>query len=241
MRHWGYAGDPDTMARKLQRNRALLRRSMEDEPNEPFHHYSLGKQYLLEHAHVEALTELRQAIELWQAQDSPAYGYVGPMFTVAACSALNLGQNEAVLELQARCPAAAVSSDLLYYAGIACQRLGRPAEAIGRLMRAATDPGVRQATETDPATATWQPRFLLAQIFNQMGEREESYRWSMEAVDQMPDRADILLGGARLAIQMGHPEDAARICRRVLASELDAEAKAQAQRFLCELEQTAAS
>jgi glycosyltransferase involved in cell wall biosynthesis len=241
VRHWGYATDPEAMARKLQRNRSLLERSISDEPDEPFHHYSLAKQYLWEHEHLSALSEVRQAIDLWTAQGMPAYGYVGPMFAVAACSALNLGQNDVVLALETECPPSMVSSDLLYYAGIACQRVGQPAAAIVRLRRAATDPGVRQATETDPATATWQPRLLMAQLYNQIGEREEAYRWAVEAVDLMPDRGDILLGGARLAMQMGHPEDAARICQRVLASQLDEAAKLNAQNLLLELGQAVPS
>jgi len=42
-------------------------------------------------------------------------------------------------------------------------------------------------------------------------------------------------------MQMGHPEDAARICQRVLASQLDEAAKLNAQNLLLELGQAVPS
>ena len=232
VRHWGYAGSPDVLGKKVERNRRLLQLSISEDPHEPFHHCSLGKQLVLQQQFSAAREELDQAMVLWQKQGQPAYGYVGPMFAVAACCALNLGFNDRVLELEAACPPQAVSSDLLYYAAIACQRLGHADDAIGRLKRAITDTSVHTATETDPATATWQPRLLLAQLHTQLGRREEAYGMAMEAIDSMPEQPEVFLGGAVMAIEMGHPDDALRICRRLLSGQADESSKARARQLI---------
>jgi glycosyltransferase involved in cell wall biosynthesis len=233
VKHWGYTGDGALMAAKLERNRKLLELSITEEPSEPMHHYSLGKQYVLERDFTAAAGALDLAMSLWQAQGQPAYGYVAPMFSVAACAALNLGLNERVLELEAGCPPTSVASDLLYCSAIASQRLGRPDGAIARLMRAASDPAVRTATETDPATATWQPRLLLGQILTQLNRQQEAYDWIVEALDLMPDdHADVLLGGARMALALGHDADAERVAQRVFAGPAAATIKMAARALL---------
>ncbi|HEX6512851.1 MAG TPA: glycosyltransferase [Chloroflexota bacterium] len=232
VRHWGYASDPAGMQRKLARNLHLLELSMAEEPDQPLHRYSLAKQHLWQGDYPQALDWASQAVEDWRAGGQVAYGYVAPMFAVAACAALNVGSPEQALELAAGCPSEAVSSDLLYYAGIACVRTGRHQDAMAYLRRAIDDPTVRQATETDPATSTWQPRLLLAQILAKQGRREEAYRLIMEAIETMPDRADVLLGAAAMAAQLGQCEDASRICQRLLAADVDEAAKATARQTL---------
>jgi glycosyltransferase involved in cell wall biosynthesis len=232
-RHWGYSAGSDTMAAKLRRNRRLLELSLADEPDEPLHHYSLGKQHLLEQDFANAAACFDRALSLWRAQGQPPYGYVAPLFSVAACAALNLGDNDGVLRAEAGCPPAAMSSDLLYYAAIASQRRGDLQGAIRRLTRAATDAAVTTASETDPATATWRPRLLLAQLCSQLQQLEDSYRWALEAVDLMPDsQADVILGAAKMAARMGHPKDAERLAQRLLASPADPSIKAAAQAIL---------
>lgn len=233
VRHWGYATSPDTLQGKLRRNRRLLELSIADEPDEPMHHYSLGKQFVWEHDYTAAAEALARARELWQVHGRRPFGYVAPLFAVSACAALNVGRNEQALELEAECPPQSVSSDLLYYAAIACQRLGRPSDAMLRLRRAFSDPAVAQSTETDRATASWRPRLLLAEICSNLGRPEESYRWIMEAVELLPDdQLAVLLSAARLAASRGHEVDAQRICRRLIAGPAPAQIKEQARQIV---------
>lgn len=235
--HWGYSSDPETMARKLARNRRLLELSIAEEPTEPMHHYALGKQLMMEGDYASADASLRNAVVLWRALGRPSYGFVAPMFSVLACTALNLGNNEQALAWEAECPPDAVSSDLLYYAGVASQRLGRPEEAVKRLTRAFEDLSVRNATETDPATATWQPRLLLAQVLTGLGRREEAYARVIEAVDLLPEgHPDVMLAAARLGMSTGHEDDTERICHRILDGPNPETTKSQARMVLVEID-----
>jgi len=239
VRHWGYATE-SSMQEKLARNRRLLELSMAEQPAEPLHHYSLGKQLVWEKNNPAALEELEKALELWRSAGHPNFAFLGPLFSVAACAAINVGHNERALQLEDECPVEAVSSDLLYYAAIACQRLGRLEDAKARLLRAATDPAVRGATETDAATATWRPRLLLGEIAAAQGNREGAFRWVMEAVDLMPDEhPEVLLSAARLARTMHSEADAVRICQRLIASAAPDAIQAEATRLLAGIEAAA--
>ncbi len=239
VRHWGYVADPQVLAAKCERNRKLLERSIAEAPSDAFLYYSLGKQYVWQHAYEQALDVLNRGLRRWEQLGSPEAPYVGPMFAVAACCALNLSRNPEALVLEDRCPPAAVSSDLLYYAAIACQRLERPAEAISRLERAIDDPTVRQSTETDPTTATWRPLLLLSQIKLALGNQTEAYEAARRAIELVPDRADVLMSWATQAWRSGHPADAERTARRILERVADEAYRQRAAQLLHEIQAAA--
>jgi glycosyltransferase involved in cell wall biosynthesis/Flp pilus assembly protein TadD len=236
VRHWGYIPSGDVLDRKCERNRRLLQLEIAGRPTNPFLYYMLGKQYVWQHAYEPALEALQQAIRCWQEAGRPAATYVGPLFAVAACTALNLGRPELALAYEASCPAGAMSSDLLYYAAIACQRLGQLDDALGRLQRAVGDPTVRHAAETDPATAGWRSWYLMSRICHALGRPAGAYSAAAKAMESMPATPAVLLSFAAVARDGGHLEDARRAAERALAGNPDAEQAARARDILSQVQ-----
>jgi glycosyltransferase involved in cell wall biosynthesis len=138
--HWGYTAGGEVAARKLQRNRKLIELSIQEDPRQPRHYFNLGSQLLAENNPAQALPALVESINRWFQAHGADTGYVPAMFAAAARAAVDAGQPQAALEIEARTPPEFVSSDLLFQAGIACRQLGRPGAAALRWRQAASDP-----------------------------------------------------------------------------------------------------
>jgi len=144
--HWGYVSSGDVLQQKTERNRRLLEMALADEPDKAIHHFNLGRQLVREGDFAGALRILDRAAELWLAQGQPPWAFAHAIFSFGAMSAVRAGDLAKAIEIESRCPAELISSELLCYAGEAAWRLGRRREAIERLERAWQDPSVvRQA------------------------------------------------------------------------------------------------
>ncbi len=232
IRHWGYIPTGDVLKRKRDRNFPLLQLSAAEHPDDPFIHYNLGKQYNAEHRFEPGLEALRKAIDLWTRQGQTPYAFVGNMFALAINAAVELGENELAIEIEALTPAMFRSSDVLFQAGVALMRLQRLDEAMERLNRAWQDPVAAAGIEVDPSSSTWRPLGALTHIYVETGRLAEAYATAKRAYELAPTRPNILYALAFVCGRMGHTDEAARWARELIAGELDEGFKSQARRIL---------
>jgi tetratricopeptide (TPR) repeat protein len=235
IRHWGYTTDRANLEEKHRRNVKLLELTLAEEPNEPFHHYNLAREYGWEQDYGKGLRYAEQALRLWHEQGQPQSLYVGPMFTVAVTMAFNNGQYQRALELDAMTPSGNVSADLLFCAGMACWQLGRHADAVARLERARRDRSLVVSSDADPSLATWQPALALSKIYAELNQADKAYEWASDAAALMPERPDIVLGWAQTAASCGHPDEAISAARSLIGGDADAAYQAQARRLLLDI------
>jgi glycosyltransferase involved in cell wall biosynthesis len=232
VRHWGYIPKPDVMKRKRDRNFALLERALEEEPDDAFLHYNLGKQYTAERQFEPGLQALERAVELWFEQGQMPYAYTGNMFALAINAAVELGQNEKALDIEGRIPPALRGSDVMFQAGVACMRLKRYDEAIIRLNMAWQRPTGGQSIESDPSLSTWRPLGALANLYMEVGNPTEAYACAQRAYQLAPEQPNVLYALAFISAHVGKLDEALSWARRLLAGQMDAGFKAQARRIM---------
>ncbi|MGH2468644.1 MAG: glycosyltransferase, partial [Chloroflexota bacterium] len=234
VRHWGYVPREGLVEEKGERNFRLLHQAVAEEPDNPYHEYNLSKQHVWQDQPADALVHARRAIALWAKQGRPNVPYLSPMFAIAVHCAVNTAAYQDALDLEAQLPAHALSSETLCEAAIACLNLGRHDEAIARLQRASTDSSVSQGIERDPATATWKPLLLLADVHLKLGRQRDAYDCIKRAMAFMPRLPAIVLEWARLAVACGEPREALPALRELIATGDDA-TKAKARQALLEI------
>ena len=149
--HWGYTASGEVLQRKLDRNRRLIERCIADEPHQPRHYFNLGTHLVASGDDPSALLVLLRGIERWFQAHGADTGYVPAMFSAAAATANRLGQPAVALETGQRAPVQFVSSELLLQTGLACQQLGRGAEALEHWRRATADPSALDNIFSDRA------------------------------------------------------------------------------------------
>ncbi|MHB8620886.1 MAG: glycosyltransferase [Chloroflexota bacterium] len=232
IRHWGYMPTGDLLTRKRGRNLPLLEMAAAEEPDEPFHHYNLAKQYYAANQYAEARPHVQKAVGLWFAQGEVDFAYSGHMLGMAMASLHETGDYQGVLALEARLPARHVSAETLLQAGLARWRLGDLAGATERLERAVDRPRSALDIEIDPGASTWRPLIALAQIHVDLGHLDQAYALASKALEYGPDRPSVLFPLAFIAGRRGALDDCIRWSRSVLRGERDEGYKAQARRLL---------
>jgi tetratricopeptide (TPR) repeat protein len=233
IRHWGYMPIPELMARKRSRNFPLLELAVKEKPDDPFVHYNLGKQYAAEHNFEPALKWLDKAIELWRATKEVPYAFVGSMFALAINSAVELGNNERALEIEAETPEAFRTADVLFQAGVAYSRVHRYEDALDRLNRAWQDPTVNaQTIEGDPSSSTWRPLGALAHLHMELDKPEEAYEFAKKAYEFAPTRPNILYALSFISARLKRLEESVKWARELIEGKLDEGFKAQGRRIL---------
>ncbi|MDE3073996.1 MAG: glycosyltransferase [Chloroflexota bacterium] len=233
-RHWGYLPKGDVLRRKAERNLRLLELAISEEPANPQHYFNLGLQHSFARDFEPALAAFRRAIELWRRSPSAA-GWVPGMFSSAAFVAVNLQRYDVALDVEERTPPEYVSTDLVYFAGIACWRTGRVDDAVARLRRAATDRAILHEELHPQSTSTWRPRAGLAGIYDRLQQYDVAYQHARDALALAPDHPELLFGAADLADKVGRTDEALDLVRQLLAGERDFGYKQHGRRLMLQL------
>ena len=233
--HWGYLPKGDHLDRKSERNQRLIALSIEEAPDDLHQHYNMGRQYYADGQTELSLQHLEQAIDMWEGQGSHDGLFVPILFYMAVTSAVESGQPERALAIEARTPDRYLTSDLLYFAGRAHAQLGHESAAIERWTRSYSDPGLRFMMQTQPALSTWRPRLALAQLHASAGRNAEALPIAREARQLAPEEPEVLFTTALLAHRAGHGEESIEVARTLLAGDRDEGWKAQARRLLFDI------
>lgn len=235
--HWGYVPKGDLMQRKSERNRRLLEKSIKEEPSKPIHYYNLGRQLCREGDPAGALSLFRTCLDLWRAEGGRNWSFAHSLFSFAAQAAVDSGEWQEALDIEAATPPHLVSAELLCKSGAALWLLGRREEAIARLNRALNDPSVIHPHLHDVSKSTWQPLLMLSGLYEQLGDLNKAHESAARALEYAPENPEILLACGYQAAKLGALEESLALLRKLLSGKRDDGYKAQARSVLLQVAQ----
>lgn len=131
--HSGYEGDIETRKRKTQRNIALLKLAHEQNPDDPYLLYQLGKSYYMEEDYANACDYFGQALYF---DLDPRLEYVQDMVESYGYSLINSEQYETALQLLNIYDEFAQSADFVFLIAMILMNNGKFNEAIKELLKA---------------------------------------------------------------------------------------------------------
>lgn len=91
--HHGYVLDRETQVRRFERTTALLRKDIEEDPENPRPHHFLAASYLSQHMNREAAREAEKAISLHQKRPFEIHTYLWSLY-IASSAYLEMGELE---------------------------------------------------------------------------------------------------------------------------------------------------
>lgn len=131
--HRGYDGDLETRKKKTNRNITILLQQLEDDGDDPYVQYQLGKSFYMQEDYMAACEWFEKAlyfdidVRLEYVQDMvESYGY----------ALLNSGQYEKAMQLLGVYDEFAISADFVYLMGLIYMNNARFTEAIGEFIKA---------------------------------------------------------------------------------------------------------
>ncbi len=165
--HRGYLGSPEERRKKSERNATLLKRIIEQEPEEPYHYLQLGQSY-------HAIDETEEAVIWYEKACSfpldPRLPYAETLLLNYGYDLLALDREKEALELLDRYyPDFFQSSDLFCLAGAIRQHTGEPIKAMLEYMNAILCP-----VHHKEGTNSFIPYFQIGVIYEILGKREEA-------------------------------------------------------------------
>ena len=235
IRHVGYIPDGDLLAKKRTRNLKLLQLASAEEPLNPFNYYNLGLQRAAAHEFEAALEPFQRALAIIAKQPPEHDGYVANLYATAALAATEAGRHEQALELRRQAPAAYQSSMLVYQAGLACWRLGRPAEAMAHLQQAMEDRRLEHPNVSTAGASTWRPAVALAVICAEADDYAAAEGYALAALRDAPEVPELLFMQAHIAHHLGRDEESIARLRQLLAGSRESDYKRRGRRLLLDI------
>lgn len=135
--HLGYEGNLDVRRRKTQRNITLLKRVQEQNPEDPYLLYQLGKSFYMEEEYEKACEYFGQALYF---DLDPRLEYVQDMVESYGYALINTEQYETALQMINIYDEFSHSADFLFLIGLILMNNGRFEEAIKEFKKAAMKP-----------------------------------------------------------------------------------------------------
>lgn len=199
--HYGYTGQVMDARDKYARNLALIKKTIAEDPKNPFHWFNLGLTYRVHSEDQEALTAFEQAVTLSQdMEELPAY--------MAACHCyilsllLQQGRYEDAKNHAHTAPdICRESPDYWVNYGSLWNHLQNPDKAINAFQKALEMRRHEyQAIVSDRAATTWKPLAGMGNTYLFQGDLEQADHYFRRALKENPNQPDILLGLLRLAL-----------------------------------------
>lgn len=134
VKHLGYEGDLAVRRSKTQRNIKLLKKAREQEPNDPYLLYQLGKSFYMEEDYKNACVYFEQALYF---DLNPRLEYVQDMVESYGYTLINTGQYEKSLQLLSVYEEFSHSADFLFLSGLIRMNNGEFEGAIREFKKAA--------------------------------------------------------------------------------------------------------
>ncbi|MBP1754619.1 MAG: hypothetical protein H6Q59_1017 [Firmicutes bacterium] len=131
--HSGYEGSLETRRRKTQRNINLLKQAHEQNPDDPYILYQLGKSYYMEEDYASACDYFGQALYF---DLNPRLEYVQDLVESYGYSLLNSEQYETALQLLNIYDEFAYSADFIFLIALILMNNGKFNEAIKEFLNA---------------------------------------------------------------------------------------------------------
>ena len=131
--HRGYDGDLETRKRKTNRNITILMKQLEEEGDDPYVLYQLGKSYYMQEDYPAACKWFDKALYF---DLDPELEYVQDMVESYGYALLNSGQYEKAMQLLGVYDEFAVSADFVFLIGLIYMNNAKFTEAIGEFIKA---------------------------------------------------------------------------------------------------------
>ena len=194
--HHGYTHEALVSRRKLERNRALVTRALEEAPLDAYLWYQLGRTEFVAEDHTAAWQALFRSIELLDGERTP---FVALLFETAAYSLRALGRSEEALALLVPLvPRFKERPDMLFAQALLWMDTGRLAEAEAGfracLLLEGADP---EGGESALCASTWAPAFNLGVMHEMLQKTAAALDWYRRALAHRPDHQPSLSGIAR--------------------------------------------
>lgn len=161
--HHGYKPSERDQEAKLERNRELLLREVEEHPENSIAWLHLAREWMSLRP-VEALEDAKQAVQRWR-EDGGVLDNLTPLLFATLCAcAVNAGEYAEALVLGDTCPKGAISAELCYCMGVAYGQLGNMDAAIGCFNTCISGPVLRQIGG-DPMVFRWKAMQALSEAW----------------------------------------------------------------------------
>lgn len=181
--HSGYDRSAEGQARKRERDFKLLRMDMEDDPQDPFHHFNLGMTYFHLGRFAEAVGPLERSLEL----SAPHASTVRKVYSMLARSYRELGSMTMAKErLEQGLRLTPFDPELLARAGELYQALGNYPAAESNYLFLLSMPERGHIDSLDVGLLTFKTRHNLGVLYAQWGRLAEAVTQFAAAVQIEP-------------------------------------------------------
>lgn len=181
--HYGYAGTVVADKDKIRRNLQLLEKALVEHPDDPFHHYNIGVEYMRMNDWHAALTHHQESLSL----APPETSYIHLLYKYIACCHFHLGNNREAIDV---CDKGLTFfpdyTDLYHLKGTILLASNRKQEAKEMYLIALQKGSSPLLYHTDAGTGTYLSAFALGQICEELGDDRSAIHWYVETIQFQP-------------------------------------------------------
>lgn len=183
IRHYGYRSDMIAKKNKVNRNMQLLLKTLEEAPNDPFHLYNIGVEYLRSGQLKKALNAFRKA----RSQISPDLSFTHLLYKCEArCLQVMGNVSEAIGICEDGITLYPSYTDLLHIKGSCEMALGRTDEAKASLFAAYKLGPAPEGFHTEEGIGTYQTCYALGLLHETARDYNAAAGWYLEALRAKP-------------------------------------------------------
>ncbi|MCM3677007.1 glycosyltransferase [Peribacillus simplex] len=177
--HYGYGGTVVADKDKIRRNLQLLEKALGEDPNDPFHHYNIGVEYMRMNDWYSALRHLLESLSL----APPETSYIHLLYKYIVRCHFHLGNNcEAIGACDQGITVFPDYTDLYHLKGTVLLASNRKQEAKEMYLIALQKGPAPLLYHTDAGTGTYLSAFALGQICEELGDGSSAIHWYVEAI-----------------------------------------------------------
>ncbi|MDR6999286.1 glycosyltransferase [Neobacillus niacini] len=177
--HYGYAGTVVADKDKIRRNLQLLEKALGEHPNDPFHHYNIGVEFMRMNDWLSALGHLHESLSL----APPETSYIHLLYKYITRCHFHLGNNPEAIEA---CDQGITMfpdyTDLYHLKGTVLLASNREQEAKEMYLLALQKGPAPLLYHTDAGTGTYLSAFALGQFYEELGDEHSAIHWYIEAI-----------------------------------------------------------
>lgn len=215
--HYGYIGKTMTDRDKYKRNLELIRTSITQEPENPFHWFNLGLTHRINREEDEALAAFEEAVEL-SRKLAHLPTYMAACYSYIISLLIERGAFAQALESCEQVPLECHQSpDFWVNFGSVWNGLGEYDKAVEAFERAmAMRSSAFTSVVSDRAATTWKPYAGIGNTYLMQNKLDQADYYFRRALKENAHNPEILLGLGRLALMRQSAEQADYYFQRLL-------------------------
>ncbi|OPH61211.1 hypothetical protein BC351_14795 [Paenibacillus ferrarius] len=177
--HYGYEEQLVIQKDKIRRNLDLLIQSLQEEPNDPFHHYNIAVEHMRVNNHESALPYLQTSLSLVNHEVS----YTHLLYKYKARCLFALGHNlEAIQACESGIRLFPDYPDLFHIKAVIHSSIGDKTLARDAFLQAIQIGTAPMQYHTDSGIGTFLSTYGLGQVHEEIGEDNNAIHWYAETI-----------------------------------------------------------